>query len=94
MRQYTRFWFLCALQLQAQGIIATVAGTDFVFPRIPVPATAAPTGVVVGVAVAAGNLFTEALLSSIGPVRSNASCENPVIASSFSKPLAKWLRMS
>jgi sugar lactone lactonase YvrE len=51
-------YFLCASVAWAQGIITTVAGTDFAFPRGPMAATAAPLGAVSGVATDAdGNVY-------------------------------------
>ena len=46
------------LSLQAQGVITTIAGTDFSFPAGPLPAASAPTGEVRSVmADAQGNVF-------------------------------------
>jgi uncharacterized protein (TIGR03437 family) len=50
-------FLLCPAALP-QGIITTIAGTDFAFPRLPLPAENAPLGAPVGLAVDAdGNVF-------------------------------------
>jgi uncharacterized protein (TIGR03437 family) len=45
-------------QAFAQQVITTVAGTDFVYPRQPLPGPAAPLGTITGLALdSAGNLY-------------------------------------
>src|ERR1039458_4094569 len=51
-------WLSCAPICFPQGVITTVAGTDFVFPSSPMPAVNAPLGLPYGIAIdSGGNVY-------------------------------------
>ncbi|MBM3768560.1 MAG: hypothetical protein FJW32_24530 [Acidobacteria bacterium] len=58
MHRFLRLFIPAALVLSAQSYVETVAGTAWIFPSAPGPATQAPLAAMQGVAIdAAGNLF-------------------------------------